>query len=316
MAMAKLKEVYNAEKCAEVTTYVSTSYQAKAPSLAEKYYDLVTDFFEFGWGKSFHFAPQSRSETMEEALLKHELKIAEVLQLRPGMRVLDVGCGVGGPMKNIAQKSGANITGLNINAYQIEKAKAYIAQHGLASLCSFVQGNFMHTGLPDASFDAIYAIESTMHAPDKSTCFKELHRLLKPGGKFAGYEYCLLDAYDPKQPEHVQIIEDLEHGGGLQKTLPIPAIRKSFVEAGFQVLALHDVCTEGLSWTLPLENGLKSSKLARSLTHYFVRMLEFLHLAPQGSSLVSSFLNLGADAFVKAGQKKLFAANLFFLVQK
>jgi sterol 24-C-methyltransferase len=314
--LSQVREVYSKEKCEEVTKYVSARSKIKDPGITEKYYDLVTDFFEFGWGKSFHFAPQSKTETMREAILRHELKIADALKLKPGMRVLDVGCGIAGPMKTIAEKSGATIVGLNINSYQIKKAQEYIQKSGLEKQCSFHQGNFMQLDLPEASFDAVYAIESTCHAPDKSRCFKEIFRVLKPGSFFAGYEYGLLPNFDPKNEEHVQIMEDLEHGGGLQKIVPIAEVKKALQDAGFKIITIQDDCTEGMSWTLPLEKGMRSSKAGRAFTNFFVRALEVLKIAPKGSTAVSSFLNMGADAFVEAGKRKLFTANLFFLVQK
>ncbi len=314
--MTRVKDMYTKEKCEEVTTYVSARSKVKDPSITEKYYDLVTDFYEFGWGKSFHFAPQTRTEDTREALVRHELKLADELKLKPGMKVLDVGCGIAGPMKNIAEKSGANIVGLNINAYQIKKAKQYIKRCGLENQCSFHQGNFMHVDLPDASFDAIYTIEATVHAPDRVACYKEMYRLLKPGHLFGGYEYALLDNFDPKNPEHVAIIEDMEHGGGLQKVLPLKELKQTFIDAGFKVLAFEDLCKEGLTWTLPLERGVRSSKTARALTNGMVRLLEFLRIAPKGSTSVSSFLNLGADGFVEAGKRKLFTPNVFFLVMR
>lgn len=308
--------VYSQKKCEEVTTYVSAKDKIKDPSITEKYYDLVTDFFEYGWGKSFHFAPQTKTEKTRDAMLRYELKMVEALKLKPGMQVLDVGCGIAGPMKNIAESSGAEIVGLNINVYQIKKAKEYIKKSGLQKRCRFHQGSFMQVDLPEASFDAIYAIEATPHAPDKTQCFKEMYRLLKPGGCFAGYEYGLLSNFDANNLEHVQIMEDLEHGGGLQKIPPVSEIERAFTDAGFQVLSLQDACTDGLSWALPLQKGLRSSKMGRSLTNLFVRMLESLRIAPQGATKVSTFLNLGANAFVEAGKRKLFTPNLFFLVQK
>lgn len=45
--------------------------------------------------------------------------IAETIGLKPGMRVLDVGCGVGGPMRNIVENTGGKVTGITINEYQV-----------------------------------------------------------------------------------------------------------------------------------------------------------------------------------------------------
>lgn len=66
------------------------------------------------------------------------------MSLRPGMRVLDVGCGVGGPAREIAKFSGvAHITGLNLNEYQVSRANNYAQREGLANRLDFVQGDFM-----------------------------------------------------------------------------------------------------------------------------------------------------------------------------
>ena len=59
------------------------------------------------------------------------------------MKVLDVGCGVGGPAREIAKFTGANIVGLNNNDYQIERATRYAAKEGLAHQLSFTKGDFM-----------------------------------------------------------------------------------------------------------------------------------------------------------------------------
>lgn len=313
--MAQLRDMYTKEKCNAVTMRNNLS-ETKEPSVIEKYYDLVTDFFEFGWGKSFHFAPHKPNQSSKDARLCYELKMKDVLNLKPGMKVLDVGCGVAGPMCNIASHSKANFVGLNINAYQIEKAKKNVQERKIDHLCSFHRGSFMGCDLPDASFDAAYAIEATPHAPDKAACFKEIYRLLKPGGYFSGYEYAVLDHYDPKNPKHTKIIEDLEYGGALQKTLTVKEVEKSFKDAGFQIIDIENDCKEGMTWSLPLQKGFRSSRLGRSLTNIFVGFLEAVRIAPKGTKQVSSFLNIGADAFVESEKEKIFTPNLFFLVKK
>ena len=63
--------------------------------------------------------------------------------LREGMRVLDVGCGVGGPAREIAKFTGINIVGLNNNDYQIERAGRYAEKEGLSNELSFTKGDFM-----------------------------------------------------------------------------------------------------------------------------------------------------------------------------
>ena len=83
--------------------------------LTNKYYDLVTDFYEYGWGDSFHFAPRAPNESFPDSLARHQRYLAQRLALRPGMRMADLGCGVGGPLREVARVSGATIVGVNNN---------------------------------------------------------------------------------------------------------------------------------------------------------------------------------------------------------
>lgn len=78
------------------------------------------------------------------------------MNLKAGMRVLDVGCGIGGPAREIARFSDANITGLNNNAFQIGRAKSYTKNAGLESLVQFRKGDFMRLSeqFGENSFDA------------------------------------------------------------------------------------------------------------------------------------------------------------------
>ena len=79
--------------------------------VVNKYYDLATSFYEYGWGESFHFAHRYRWETLRESIIRHEHFLASKLNVGPGKKVLDVGCGVGGPLREIAAFTGADITG-------------------------------------------------------------------------------------------------------------------------------------------------------------------------------------------------------------
>jgi sterol 24-C-methyltransferase len=105
--------------------------------LVNVYYELVTTFYEYGWGKSFHFARRAKNESLRESILRAEHYLA--LQLKPGMNVLDIGCGVGGPMRNIARFSGASITGINNSDHQIVRGKLYNNNEGLSPLCTFLK---------------------------------------------------------------------------------------------------------------------------------------------------------------------------------
>ena len=128
------------------------------------------------------------------------------MSLRPGMRVLDVGCGVGGPAREIARFSDAKIVGLNNNEFQVGRARRYTKAAGLKDQVQFVKGDFMKLAeqFGENAFDAgassfvshaiyradmrdsghytVYAIEATVHAPTWEGVYAEILKVLKPGG--------------------------------------------------------------------------------------------------------------------------------------
>lgn len=85
----------------------------------DTFYNLVTDIYEWGWGQSFHFSPKlpHRDTLASEAV--HEAYLPALLHAKPGDNILDCGCGVGGPMRTIASRSGCKVTGITINDYQV-----------------------------------------------------------------------------------------------------------------------------------------------------------------------------------------------------
>lgn len=104
--------------------------------------------------------------------------------LKAGMRVLDVGCGVGGPAREIAQFADVQVVGLNNNEFQIHRARKYTAKAGLSDQVTFVKGDFMKLSeqFGENYFDAVYAIEATVHAPSFEGVYGEIMKVLKPGG--------------------------------------------------------------------------------------------------------------------------------------
>ena len=292
-------------------------------SLVHHYYDLVTDFYEFGWGQFWHFAPRWRGESFKASLLRHERFLADRLSLRPGMRVLDVGCGVGGPMGTLARYSGANFVGINNNAYQIERAKVHTRD--VQSLCHFIHGDYMHVPEGDDHYDAAIAIEATPHAPDKTAAFREIFRVLRPGACFAGYEWCLTEDFDPRNTEHLRIKKGIVTGTGLPDLALTSEVRDTLRMAGFELLEARDLAPEShpkTPWYRALQGrdlSLKSiprTPIGRALANLALRVVETLRVVPEGTTAVSTLLNRGANALVDGGESGVFTPMFFFLARK
>ena len=292
-------------------------------SLVSHFYDLATDFYEFGWGQSFHFAPRRRGERFKASLLRHQHYLADRLSLAPGMQVLDVGCGVGGPMGNLARYSGARFVGINISIYQLERARQHTRDVG--SLCRFIHGDYMQIPEGDDCYDAAFAIESMPHAPDKAGAFREILRVLRPGACFAGYEWCLTDDFDPANAEHRRIKNAIMAGDALPEIASMPEICDALRTAGFELLEARDRAPESdlqTPWYRALQgrdltlSSIPRTPFGRALTNLTLRAGERLRLFPEGSRAVSTLLNAAADALVEGGRSGIFTPMFFFLARK
>ncbi|KAF7138512.1 hypothetical protein RHSIM_Rhsim07G0057400 [Rhododendron simsii] len=238
--------------------------------------------------------------------------------------VLDVGCGIGGPLREIAQFSMTSITGLNIHEYQITRGKALTRKAGLDKTCDFVKADFMKMPFPDNSFDAVYAIEATCHAPDLVACYKEIYRVLKPGQCFAVYEWCMTDSFDPHNQEHQNIKAEIELGNALPDIRSTGQCFEAVKQAGFEVIWDKDLAADSpVPWYLPLEKnqyfsamGFRNTPVGRFILRNMAKGLEYIGLAPKGSQRVLHFMLKAADGLYDGGRKEIFTGMYFVLARK
>ncbi|MCY4397942.1 MAG: class I SAM-dependent methyltransferase, partial [Gemmatimonadetes bacterium] len=99
-----------------------------------EYYELCNGFMVWGWGESLHFAPLAPHESLEESKVRHQRAMIAKLELEQGMTVVDVGCGVGGPMRRVVRETGVRVVGININEVQLAQAKKLNAEPELEHL--------------------------------------------------------------------------------------------------------------------------------------------------------------------------------------
>ena len=260
------------------------------------YYNNATDFYEYGWGTSFHFCRFAFREPFYQAIARHEHYLAHRMNLKEGYRVLDVGCGVGGPGREMIKFSGCNVVGLNNNDYQIERSLNYAKREGVADKWSAVKGDFMQMDFPENSFDAVYAIEATVHAPHLQGVYEQIHKVLKPGGVFGVYEWLMTDNYDNNDPEHRRIRLGIEQGDGISNMVKVSEGLKAIRSAGFELEHHGDLAErpDSTPWYYPLAGdwrylgGLgdiftiaRLTWWGRGLVHKFVGLGEMLRVMPR-----------------------------------
>ena len=116
------------------------------------------------------------------------LEIADTLSLNSAQHVLDVGSGIGGPSRCIAQKFGCRVTGIDLADEYCQIATMLAEHFNLSSLVNYLQGNALNLPFADATFDVIWTQHTAMNILDKDSLYQEMHRVLKPGGTLAIYD--------------------------------------------------------------------------------------------------------------------------------
>lgn len=305
--------------------------RAEYATLTRQYYNLGTDLYEYGWGQSFHFCRFAYGEPFYQAIARHEHYLAAKIGINEGDKVLDVGCGVGGPAREIAKFTGAQITGLNNNDYQIERAIRYAQKEGLSHQLNFVKGDFMQMSFPDNTFDCVYAIEATVHAPSLEKVYSEIFRVLKPGGTFGVYEWLMTDKYDNDNQRHREIRLGIELGDGISNMVKISDGIAAIKAAGFELKHHEDLAQrpDPTPWYYPLAGDFsmmgsiwdfptiaRMTKVGRGLIHRFIGILEAVGIAPGGTRKSADSLAVAADSLVAGAREELFTPMYLMIGKK
>ena len=293
-----------------------------------EYYDLCGEFMVFGWGESLHFAPLSPRESLEDSKIRHQRLMIDKLELREGMTVIDIGCGIGGPMRRVAREAGVKVVGLSHSEIQLDKAKALNAEAGIGNMVDYLACSFMDMNtVADDAFDRAYAIESTCHAPDKAGAFAEIYRVLKPGALFWGQEMCMTGEFDPADSQHRAIKRELMHGIALKDIATMGEVNRALEAAGFQVIeGIDRAVAEGgptTPWYQPMEtrhgtlgSALRRTPLGRKLFIGASRLAESVRVFPKGSTEVIELMDRTANAYVAGGSSGIFTPLYCFLARK
>jgi ubiquinone/menaquinone biosynthesis C-methylase UbiE len=113
--------------------------------------------------------------------------LAGFMDLRAGMHLLDVGCGIGGPARYFAQR-GCRVTGVDLTDEFVRVAQHLTRMLKVDGKAEFRQASALELPFPTATFDGAYMIHVGMNLEDKAGVFREVARVLRPGGSFAIFD--------------------------------------------------------------------------------------------------------------------------------
>lgn len=114
--------------------------------------------------------------------------------------ILDVGCGIGGPCRMLADEFNCRVTGIDLNEEYIRTAQKLTELTGLHNQIDFIQGNATELPFEENIFDVVWTQHVQMNIPDKSEFYSEINRVLKNDGYFLYYDIFKKDNGDIKYP--------------------------------------------------------------------------------------------------------------------
>lgn len=174
-----------------------------------------------------------------DALKNMNRVLADRAGVRPGDRVLDAGCGVGGSSLWLAQERDAEVVGITPVASQVAMARHYAARRGLADRVRFEQADYAATAFPDGGFDVVWVLEALCHAPSKAAFYREAARLLRPGGRLVVAEYLRTDR--PVDEVGERLLHEWLDGWAIPDIDSPSEHRAQLAAAGFTDVRLDDV---------------------------------------------------------------------------
>lgn len=203
----------------------------------ERYYDQTEVHYRMFWNlkksMGLHYGIwNSNTKNIQEAILNVNEYLMNLGEIKQSDLVLDAGCGIGGSSIYLAKKIKCQTKGITLSRKQAETAASLAKKNKVDHLCEFMQMDYSKTDFEDNTFDIIWFIESFGSAQDKGLVFKELYRILKPGGKILMAETFKPEPYDIESNKvmqtmlygwatgdilSVQELEQLAHENGLGK---------------------------------------------------------------------------------------------------
>ena len=144
----------------------------------DEYHDAIVGMLELIWGRGFMSpgGPENVRMTVRGLDLRDKL-------------VLDIGSGIGGPALVLAQEFGARVIGLDLEEPLVRRSRTYADEAGLTDRIEFRQVTPGPISLDDASIDVVFSSGAFAQAEDKLGMFRDIHRVLKPGGVFTCYDW-------------------------------------------------------------------------------------------------------------------------------
>ena len=195
------------------------------------------------------------------------VELAELAALREGERVLDVGAGLGGPARFLAERFGVDVTGVDVTAAFVQRAEELTQDTRLADRVRFVHADATALPFADNAFDVAWTQHAAMNIADKRALYAELRRT---SGRVALYDAVAGHGGPPEYPLPWAGVPELSF------LVTEDELRALLADAGFHPTATRDATDAGRAWLRNLELGTGFENLGRALDDGRLRLLQLV----------------------------------------
>jgi SAM-dependent methyltransferase len=180
-----------------------------------------------------HFHTRGRESTVE---------LIRLAEIERGTRVVDVGGGIGGAARLLAREADCRVAVVDLTEEFCQVGEDLTRRVGLADRVTFHHGSALAMPFPDGMFDVAWTQHSSMNVADKPALYREIRRVVRPGGRLAMHEIMA----GPTQPVHFPV--PWARDPAISHLPPPDAIHQLLREVGFRELAWQDQSAISLDW--------------------------------------------------------------------
>lgn len=210
------------------------------------YYDHTQTHYQQWWkmeeSMGLHYGVWDKNtKSLSQAIINTNAQLALLGQVSKNDSILDAGCGVGGSSIFLAKTYGCNVKGITLSSRQVKTATEFSTNNKVHHLAQFEEMDYTKTRFPDNHFDVVWAIESMQTATDKSLFFKEMQRVLKPGGRLLFADVFKRGDWDI---EKTPVMQTMLNGWAMSDILSIKELEKTGERYNFALAKNRCVTTE------------------------------------------------------------------------
>jgi ubiquinone/menaquinone biosynthesis C-methylase UbiE len=183
------------------------------------------------------------------------IRLARLAAVSGSEKVLDVGCGIGGPSRYLASAFGCEVTGIDLTAEFVELARMLCARTGLSDKVSYRQADALDLPFADDCFDLVWSQNAAMNIADRARLYGEMRRVLRPGGRVAIQEIAAGPGGEPFYPTPWASEKSISFLFTPEET------RATLERVGLRLLAWHEATQEALEQAVSRAQAVENESL-------------------------------------------------------